>query len=402
MNYVQSKNQVYVPNWGKYKVYIANDLVFYSNKLYICIADHASSSAFDKTKWQEISGGSGSSIIGDSMFTYNETTDAIVPDRKKAQISIQEWTTATKYYADYLVLYDNHIYKCLLDHTSTTFEADANKWQILSAQVVDDWISSRYYQLNAIVIYNGIMYRCNTAHTSTTFSADNTKWDSLGGTSSEGGIEPWATNKSYKKGDIVLYASQIYKCTTDHTSTSFTSDMASWELVSGVQLWKQNTFYAQNQLVYVNSDMYICMVAHTSSNDFLFDLETNYWQAVVKFDIELIPTNYLQVTKIDLADNSIVDIKIPKTLTFCVKPPMVLKFNPSADIETITQNEFDSSDKDDFIYNANYVIFDGTMHIKSELGVNTSTPEKLIDGYVSISDTINFAEYKSVSGVKVG
>lgn len=227
MNYVQSKNQVYVPNWGKYKVYIANDLVFYSNKLYICIANHASSSAFDKTKWQEVSGGSGSSIIGDSMFTYNETTDAIVPDRKKAQISIQEWTTATKYYADYLVLYDNHIYKCLLDHTSTVFETDADKWQILSAQVVDDWVSSRYYQLNAIVIYNGIMYRCNTAHTSTTFSADSTKWDSLGGASK--GIAVWEPNTEYSINDVVVYDSLLCVCTVKHTSSaSFIADKANW------------------------------------------------------------------------------------------------------------------------------------------------------------------------------
>lgn len=278
-------------------------------------------------------------------------------------------------------------------------------WKVLDQNdigiLIEDWAVTTDYELKDLVIYNNIIYRCKTAHTSSS-TFDLTKWDALTSDTPSSGIDTWATNKSYKKGDIVVYASQIYKCTTDHTSTSFTSDMASWELVSGVQLWKQNTFYAQNQLVYVNSDMYICMVAHTSSNDFLLDLETNYWQAVVKIDAELIPANYLQVTKIDLVDNSIVDIKIPKTLTFCVKPPMVLKFNPSADIETITQNEFDSSDKDDFEYNKNYVIFDGTMHIKSDLGVNTSTPEKLIDGYVSISDTINFAEYKSVSGVKVG
>ena len=51
------------------------------------------------------------------------------------------------------------------------------------------------------------------------------------------------------------------------------------------------------------------------------------------------------------------------------------------------------------------ILFDGAdvgIFLITDLGVNTSTPEKLIDGYVSISDTINFAEYKSVSGVKVG
>lgn len=226
MNYVQSKNQIYVPNWEAYKVYIANDLVLYSNKLYICMTGHASDTVFDSSKWQEINGGA-TAIIGDSMFTYDEIMDAIVPDRKKAQISIQEWTTDTKYYADYLVLYDNHIYKCLLDHTSTTFEADANMWQILSAQVIDDWANSKYYQANSMVISDGVLYRCNTAHTSTSFNSDIAKWDSLGGESK--GIDVWKPNTEYDANDVVVYSSSLCVCMIKHTSSaSFVTDKTNW------------------------------------------------------------------------------------------------------------------------------------------------------------------------------
>lgn len=373
-------------------VYVVNDIVSYGGAKLKCVTSGTTS---DRDISSTITVGA---LITDGTVVWK------VLDQSDIGAVIKNWEATTDYEQNYLVVYNNILYRCSVTHTSSsTF--DITKWVALETESLSItlWESLTDYNIDDLVIRNNMLYKCKVAHTSSTDFEAN-KWDMIGsgGTPSSSGISAWVTNKPYFIGDIVVYASQIYRCTTDHVSTSFTSNMASWELVSGVQTWSDNTFYAQNQLVYVNSDMYICVIAHTSSNSFSLDLDTKYWHPVVKIDAELIPANYLQVTKIDLGDNSIVDVKMPKTLTFCVKPPNILKFNPSTDIEIVTQNEFDSSDKNDFEYNTNYVVFDGTMHIKSDLGVNVGDSVKLVDGYVAISDTINFDEYKSVSGVKIG
>lgn len=44
---------------------------------------------------------------------------------------------------------------------------------------IQNWQSSRKYYINEIVIYNNVIFRCVTEHTSNTFSSDISNWESL-------------------------------------------------------------------------------------------------------------------------------------------------------------------------------------------------------------------------------
>ncbi len=64
---------------------------------------------------------------------------------------------------------------------------------------------------------------------------DSASWVEVGA-GGEGGISDWETAKLYQIGDIVIESTKIYQANTQHTSTSFASDIANWTLISGVVL----------------------------------------------------------------------------------------------------------------------------------------------------------------------
>lgn len=45
--------------------------------------------------------------------------------------TISDWATGTTYSVGNLVIYDNNIYQCNTNHTSTTFTADISKWTLI-------------------------------------------------------------------------------------------------------------------------------------------------------------------------------------------------------------------------------------------------------------------------------
>lgn len=93
---------------------------------------------------------------------------------------------------------------------------------------LNNWQANKKYKVGYTVIQNGKLYRCKTEHTSTT-TFDATKFDLVGGSGS--GISNWASNTSYSVGDLVVYGNGIYQCKTAHTSTT-TFDDTKWTNLS--------------------------------------------------------------------------------------------------------------------------------------------------------------------------
>lgn len=75
-----------------------------------------------------------------------------------------------------------------------------------------DWVSGNSYNKDELVIRSSILYRCLQNHTSTTFEDDSSKWESVSSSSSSVGIEEMTYNKVTNTLDVTL---------TDGTKQSF-------------------------------------------------------------------------------------------------------------------------------------------------------------------------------------
>lgn len=142
-----------------------------------------------------------------NMFTFNKVEIYTSnPDWQKItntqKPSIETWKTSTDYKKNEIVVYNEKIYKCAVDHTSgTDFSVDKPKyWESLSDNpIINDWISGNNYEVGTCVIK-----------------------------SNQNGIVDWTASKQYNVNDEVVYNGYIYTCKTQNTDTEFTE--ANWEV----------------------------------------------------------------------------------------------------------------------------------------------------------------------------
>lgn len=142
-----------------------------------------------------------------NMFTFNKVEVYISnPDWQKItntqKPSIETWRTGTEYKKNEIVVYNEKIYKCAVDHTSgSDFSVDKPKyWESLSDNpIINDWISENNYEVGTCVIK-----------------------------SNQNGIVDWTASKQYNVNDEVVYNGYIYTCKTQNTDTEFTE--SNWEI----------------------------------------------------------------------------------------------------------------------------------------------------------------------------
>ena len=195
------------------------------------------------------------------------------------------WATGTVYKRDSVVEHDGKAYVCLEPHTSTEFNDDLNHvtpggaitpyWSLMvdGKKWRGEWTTATAYNLNNIVLFGGTLYYCDTAHTSTAFEADASNWTTY--IESYKWNPTWQTNRAYGVGDVVKYGGIVYRCITTHTSAATTAlgledDLSSWEiLTSGIEYvgaWTNGYRYKKNDLVRNGPDLYICSTGHTASS----------------------------------------------------------------------------------------------------------------------------------------
>lgn len=171
--------------------------------------------------------------------------------------------------------------------------------------------------------------------------------------------------------------------------------------------WAANTTYKVNDVVGYGGNVYICLKDHTSTSDFDTDFENGDWS---KVDAPKVGANgYVQalalgVTGATSSTPYIKSLAINQTNSFILPPIEVLEEAP---VESVLVNalHFDNSDAADFNFDADYVTFNGTMHLKTEYDIPMSTPTIITDGtntgYISESDNIDFGDWGNVEGVDV-
>ena len=144
------------------------------------------------------------------------------------------------------------------------------------------WTINTRYKLNDLVNYGGYTYVCNTAHVSantTTLGLENdqSKWSTFNAGVYYQGV--WsASSVRYRVNDVVTYGSDLWICTTAHTSAaSFASSNFSL-FVAGFQFqnsWLNATTYVQGDVVTYGGYTYIALQNNSGQTP---STATAYWQ----------------------------------------------------------------------------------------------------------------------------
>lgn len=165
--------------------------------------------------------------------------------------------------------------------------------------------------------------------------------------------------------------------------------------------WETNTPYPVNKLVRHGDNLYMCLVAHISG-DFAQDEEAGYWKKIGS-DQTVIGSNggYSQITKLNVtatpAAPKVVDIAINKTRTFCLPPVEVLRFEAGAAGQVLTECDFMNDEESDFLHTET-VIFDGTMHPKTNYSSPAAVSLATEGNYIAESAFIRIGDYKVFEG----
>lgn len=185
---------------------------------------------------------------------------------------VRLWLGGDYYLRGEIVLYNDALYRCTIDHIAgNTFSADANCFRTICANV-RSWSAGIYYRVGEVVVHDNSLYKCNKTHTSSTFSADIANWDLL---DSFGLVFEHQLNHEYFEGEMVTVNNMLYRCNTAHTSstTAFSADVAQWDSISAlIPTWSATTYYGADYVVQVQGVMYRCTTPHTSTTSIWADI----------------------------------------------------------------------------------------------------------------------------------
>lgn len=166
-------------------------------------------------------------------------------------------------------------------------------WEVISINGIPEsggtasgiaiWATGKVYKVNDMVLYGDMLYKCNTQHTSTTFSADASNWDFV-----YNNIQDWSATTFYKQGATLIYNHKLYQCVTEHTSTSVW-DESKWQLIgdvsgAGLEDWESNHDYAVDDIYVYEGEIYKTLVKFTSgatedSRTEINDIVPSVWTA---------------------------------------------------------------------------------------------------------------------------
>ncbi len=252
---------VWQGDWTAGTVYVADDVVSFGGKSYICIKNHTADTEFN------------------TDFTNAIPKWNIVSDGTSWKA---EWNPEVEYAPGDVVKYGANVYIAETGHISATFaapdylglEADLEKWTPFATSF--DWKSSwtveTRYKLNDLVRYGGYVYVCNTAHVSSATAAlglesDQAKWTLF----SDGLVYTgtWVTATRYRVNDLIKYGGNIWIATAAHTSNDFETDESNWEsFIEGFQFedsWNTNSNYQTGDTVTYGGYVYVARTNNTGS-----------------------------------------------------------------------------------------------------------------------------------------
>ena len=102
---------------------------------------------------------------------------------------------------------------------------------VISADVIGNWSTGVSYPVGYFAVYDNVLYQCVKANSDTEWTESN--WTLIGSASGTGmTINNWTANTDYTVGNLVINATTIYQCNTEHTSGD-TFDTTYWTAMTG-------------------------------------------------------------------------------------------------------------------------------------------------------------------------
>ena len=164
-------------------------------------------------------------------------------------------------------------------------EQDQSKWVSFASNFnwAQNWNINTRYKVRDLVTNGGYTYVCNLAHVSANtvalgLEADLSKWDTF-----NAGIiyrQAWSgSSVTYRLNDVVTYGSDLYICTTAHTSTGTVLDTSKFTIfVNGFEFsnsWSSTTNYVVGDMVTYGGYTYTSI---QNGNNQIPSTATGYWQ----------------------------------------------------------------------------------------------------------------------------
>ena len=267
----------------------------------------------------------------------------------------------------------------------------------------------RYYTYNTgdFVEYEGVLYRCLTNDSDTVFVSK--KWQQVANI-----VLTWTPNVYYFVGQLVMDGQTLLRCIEAHTSGADldNAEYAKWEIIADngvfIKDWETNKKYYSDNVVFNDNVLYRCTANHTSGS-FNTDLSNGYWVKVSGGSSGGSGTgNYSQMVLMNITAPKTYEIKIAETTDFCFPPVEVLKFKAGQTDVVVDALTFDLSDGKLFEVegisseNSPYALYDnGKLYLNTEYTYKHGSATSCGNGYTTISDEIDLSNFKSVESVEV-
>jgi hypothetical protein len=255
-------------NWtGSSTGYNRDDVVYYLGSAWVCIRQH-SSSTFNE---DNIYIPAGETLNAPAWIKMSE-----------GRSFLGDWSAATLYEPNSLVLHGGNVYICLVSHTSAThFNTNINNWEVFATgyNFKNAWIPTTRYLVGDVIRYNGYTYQCVLEHVSSTTSngvgvGNNNAVD-------DSTAEVWSvvvenytyvgeyqSSIRYRKNDLVKYGGSIIKCIVEHTSSSNINNLNFETYLPGFEFdntWNSSVLYAAGDVVKYGGVVYLAAVNNLNS-----------------------------------------------------------------------------------------------------------------------------------------
>ena len=260
-------------------LYNPGDLVRYAGNVYLCVTSHSRTENF--------------STNADNWSVYSELLNFR-----------GNWAPATRYGLGDVIRYGARVYKCVVEHTSSTVEngLEASGYDLLQDSTLESWevyydnvefkgqwTASTRYKANDLVLINGSIFKCHTHHTSASVFQDDLFWNvELSGQKLE---SEWDASVPYAQGSVVrhggyLYFSSAFTLGINPSVSSQSNDSTiQWNVISkGINVrgeWTATSNYKTGDVVTRGGNFYVALSDTESDGSSLDYLESNDWELLI-------------------------------------------------------------------------------------------------------------------------
>ena len=259
------------------------------------------------------------------------------------------------------------------------------------------------YDVGDFAEYDGVLYRCIEQDSDLTFNAD--KWQQVANI-----VLTWNPNSYYFAGQLVMDGQTLLRCIEAHTSGADIDD-SKWEVIADdkvvIKDWESSKKYSKDNVVFKDNVLYRCTAEH-KSNSFDTELNDGYWIKVSGGSSGGGTGNYSQMVLMNVTAPKTYEIKIAETTDFCFPPVEILKFKAGQDDVVVDALTFDLSDGKLFEVegisseDSPYALYDkGKLYLNTEYKYKHGSTTSCGNGYTTISDEIDLSIFKNVDSVEV-